>query len=486
MTYTVTIVGAGAGGLCMAARLRESGITDFVVLEKSDGVGGTWRDNTYPGAACDVPSHLYSFSFAPKADWSRKWAKQPEILAYFESLVERFDLSAHMRFGTQVAEATWSDRECVWRIRTGDGEEIRSRVLVNALGQLNTVNIPDLDGLAQFDGTTFHSARWDHEHDLSGEHVGVIGIGASAIQFVPPVARRASRLTLFQRSVNYVAPKPDREFSALERWILQHVPGAGFAYRESIYWRLEARFAIMRRNSRLGTFMQRRFAKEIVPMISERLPAEALVPDYPPGCRRILLADDWYPTLLRPNVEVVTAGVERVAAGAVVTDDGREFEVDTLIFGTGFRTTEFLSPLKVTGAGGRDLNEVWADGAVAYLGLSVAGFPNMFMLYGPNTNLGHNSILFMIEQQVDYILAAITQLRRRGSAAIDVTEEAFDRWDQEMLRRSADTVWADGCHSWYKTDDGRVTNNWIGRTTEYRRRMRKPAWDDWRFIRTPS
>jgi cation diffusion facilitator CzcD-associated flavoprotein CzcO len=486
----VAIIGAGAAGLAMAAQLRRHGCDDFVVIEKSDGVGGTWRDNTYPDAACDVPSHLYSFSFAPNPDWSRKWAKQDEILAYFEGLVDRFDLGRHLRLGTEVAEASWSDTECRWTLRTtdrrGDLTDVEADIVVSGLGQLNMPHVPDIDGLSGFAGTTFHSARWDHDHDLTGERVGVIGIGASAIQFVPPVARQAGRLTLFQRSANYVAPKKDREFRPWERWAFRHVPGVRSAYREWIYRRLELNFRVMRRNSALGRMLRGRFAKELRGMAGEELPWEALMPDYPPGCKRILISSDWYPALMRPNVEVVTSAVARVTPHGVVTEDGREFPLDTLVFGTGFQSTHFLTPMKVTGAGGRDLNEAWRGGAVAYLGLSVAGFPNFFMLYGPNTNLGHNSILFMIEQQVGYVLAAMEQLDRRGAAAADICEGAMTRWDEEVLARSAETVWAEDCSSWYKTDEGRITNNWVGPTTEYRRRMRSPIWSDWRFIRRPA
>ncbi len=477
----VAILGAGAGGLCMAIRLRQAGIDTFTIYEKSDGVGGTWRDNTYPGAACDVPSHLYSFSFASKNDWTRKFAEQPEILAYFESLVDRYDLGPHLRFGTEVTEAHYDDGAGTWTLQTtGDEPTVTADVVVSGLGQLNRPYIPPIPGLDSFGGTVFHSARWDHDHDLRGERVGVVGIGASAIQFVPRVAQVARHTVLFQRSSNYVAPKADRPFRPWERWALAHVPGLQRAYRESIYWRLEARFAVMRKRSRLGGFMEQQFRKQLRPLVSERLPEEAVLPDYPPGCKRILIANDWYPTLLRPDVDVVTSGVERVTEDAIVTADGTEHPVDTIIFGTGFRTTEFLSPLKVTGRGGRDLNEVWADGARAYLGLSVPGFPNLFMLYGPNTNLGHNSILFMIEQQVGYALRLVEEKVLRGLRSVDVRPAAADRFDAEVQAAAADTVWAEDCHSWYKTDAGRITNNWTAHTTEYRRRLSHPdlsAWD---------
>ena len=482
----VAILGAGAGGLCMAIQLRLAGIETFTLYEKSGGVGGTWRDNTYPGAACDVPSHLYSFSFASKADWTRKFATQPEILGYFESLVDRYGLAGHLELRQEVTAATYDGATGTWNLTVRDQEggvrSVEADVVVSGLGQLNRPYVPDLPGLDDFRGAMFHSARWDHGHDLRGERVGVIGIGASAIQFVPPVAREARHLTLVQRSSNDVAPKRDRAFRSWERWAFRSVPGLQRAYRDSIYWRLEMRFNLMRRRSRLGAWLEQQFRKQIRPLVSERLPEAAIVPDYPPGCKRILIADDWYPTLLRPNVEVVTDAVERITADAVVTADGAEHPVDALIFGTGFRTTEFLAPLRVTGAGGRDLNDEWAGGARAYLGLSVPGFPNLFMLYGPNTNLGHNSILFMIEQQVGYAVQMIEEKVLRDLRAVDVTRAAAERDDAEVQSAAADTVWAEDCHSWYKTADGRITNNWTDHTTVYRRRLAHPDLRDWDLL----
>jgi cation diffusion facilitator CzcD-associated flavoprotein CzcO len=480
-TPRVAILGAGAGGLCMAMQLQDAGIHSFTMYEKSDGVGGTWRDNTYPGAACDVPSHLYSFSFSPKTDWTRKFPEQPEILGYFESLVDTHGLGPHLRLNTAVVAATWEDATSTWDLELDGGEHVTADVVVSGLGQLNLPNIPDIPGLERFAGTTFHSARWDHDHDLGGEDVAVIGIGASAIQFVPQVAKVAGKLTLFQRSVNYVAPKPDRPYRPWERWLLQHVPAARRAYRASIYWRFEARFALMRKGNRLGQMMQDRFGKEVSKMVSSDLPAEALVPDYTPGCRRILIANDWYPTLLRPNVEVVTDGVAEITEHAVRTKDGREFPVDTIIFGTGFRTTEFLSPLHITGRDGVDLADVWTGGARAYLGMAVPQFPNLFMLYGPNTNLGHNSILFMIEQQVAYIRTLLVQMMRDDAAVAEVTPAAMDRYDAEIEALAERTVWAEDCHSWYKTESGRITNNWPDYTVRYRRRLRHPVPGDVRL-----
>ena len=482
----IAILGAGAGGLCAAIQLQLAGLDDVTIYERSDGVGGTWRDNTYPGAACDVPSHLYSFSFASKSDWSRRFAGQPEILSYFESLVDEYGLGPMIRTGVEVTDAAWDDEALVWRLglRTSDGvrEEAEVDVVVSGLGQLNRPHVPDLPGLESFRGTVFHSARWDHGHDLRGERVGVIGIGASAIQFVPRVAEVARSLVLFQRSANYVAPRNDRPYPAWQRRLFQRFPSVQRAYRSSIYWRLEARFSVMRRDSRLGGWLARKFTDRLGGLASDRLPREALIPDYPPGCKRILIADDWYPTLLRPHVSVVTADVEAVTPTGVVTADGVETPLDTIIFGTGFRTTEFLAPLRITGRGGRPLDEVWSDGARAFLGLSVPGFPNFFMLYGPNTNLGHNSILFMIEQQVGYLVQLLQEEVVRGARAADVRVPAAERFDRAVQEAAASTVWAEGCTSWYKTADGRITNNWTDRTTAYRRLLAHPDLGDWELL----
>jgi cation diffusion facilitator CzcD-associated flavoprotein CzcO len=477
----VAILGAGAGGLCMGIQLRQAGVDTFTILEKSDGVGGTWRDNTYPGAACDVPSHLYSFSFAPKVDWSRKYSPQPEILSYFESLVDDFDLGPHLRTGHEVTALVWQRDHWDVSVRSADGvERVESfDVVVSGLGQLNRPNVPDLPGLDSFAGTRFHSARWDHDHDLRGERVGVIGIGASAIQFVPPVARAARDVVLFQRSANYVAPRNDAPYPAWKRRLFARSPLLHRWYRDSIYWRLEARFNVMRRRSRLGSYIEDRFVTQISKLVSPTLSKEALIPDYPPGCKRILIADDWYPTLLRPNVSVIIDDVTAIEPDAVVTADGVRHQVDTLIFGTGFATTEFLAPMSVTGVDGVALNDVWADGARAFLGLSVPGFPNFFMLYGPNTNLGHNSILFMIEQQVNYITQLLESTLAAGTPVADVRATAADRFDAAVQAAAADTVWAADCHSWYKTDDGRITNNWTDHTTAYRKLLARPDLDDW-------
>ena len=488
----------------MALQLLEQGITSFTLYEKADRVGGTWRDNTYPGAACDVPSHLYSFSFAPKVDWTRKFPEQPEILDYLETLVAQHNLESHIEFATEITAATWIEERSLWSLdlqrgntnfgavghvaaggESGPTEQVEAEIVITGLGQLNRPHIPEIPGLESFTGAKFHSAAWDHEHDLSGERIAVIGIGASAIQFVPQVAASAASVTLFQRSVNYVAPKPDRAFKRWELWALRHIPGLRQAYRSSIYWRFEFRFRLMKKDSRLGAVLQKKFREQVSQLASPQLPVEAIVPEYTPGCRRILIANDWYPTLLKPTTRVVTEGIAAITKTAVVTESGEEIPADTIIFGTGFQATEFLAPMRITGRDGQDLNEVWKDGARAFLGLAVGGFPNFFILYGPNTNLGHNSILFMIEQQVGYIRQLIDDFVLKGVCSVEVRERSMQAFDTEISEATAQTVWDEDCSSWYKNSSGRVTNNWPDYTVKYKHRLAHPDQRDW-LSRTAS
>ena len=470
------VLGAGAAGLCVAIQLIDAGVTDVTILEKSDGVGGTWRANTYPGAACDVPSHLYSFSFAPKKDWTRKFAEQPEILAYFEDVADRYDLRRRIRFHSEVTAARFDEDAGEWHVELADGTGLVADVLISGLGQLNRPYVPDLAGLDTFvgdsDRAVFHSARWDHDVDLAGRNVGIVGNGASAVQFLPRVAAQAGHVTLFQRSANWILPKPDREFSERERRIFRSVPFAERLYRWNIYWRLEKNFFFMRRGSRLGKLIERMASKELRKLVSDDLPAAALIPDSPPGCKRILISNDYYPALLRPNVDVELSHIDHVEPGAVVTVDGTRHDADVLIFGTGFTSTDFLAPLRITGRGGVDLNDVWATGAKAHLGVAVSGFPNFFMLYGPNTNLGHNSIIFMIEAQSRYITKAVTELRDDDLAWLDVRSDVMDRYNTQVQHQADDTVWVADCHSWYKNEHGVVTNNWPAFTVSYWNRMR--------------
>lgn len=460
-------------GLCMGIQLRKAGIESFAIYEKADEIGGTWRDNTYPGCACDVPAHLYSYSFDPELQWSRMFAEQPEILRYFRTCASRYGLDEHIRLSTEIVSATFDEREARWRLRTSAGEEHTADVVVCAPGQLNRPRYPDVPGLDQFGGTLFHSARWDHGHDLSGESVAVIGNAASAIQLVPRIAPVVRKLSVFQRSANWIIPKPDRIYSRLERKLLQ-VPFIERLYRDSIYWRLEARFATLGQTNWLRKYAEHLALRHLQEQVPDPELRRALTPDYPIGCKRILISSDYYPALMLPHVELVTSPIERAVPEGLVTGDGRTHATDTIVLATGFDATHFIGPISVRGLEGRSLHEQWAEGAEAYLGVAVSGFPNFFVLYGPNTNLGHNSIIFMVESQVGYVMQCIRALGDRELAWLDVRREVMDRFNREVQERVQGTVWAAGCNSWYKNESGKVTNNWPDYTFRYARRMRAP------------
>ncbi|MEQ1439164.1 NAD(P)/FAD-dependent oxidoreductase [Fontimonas sp. SYSU GA230001] len=466
----VAIIGCGFGGIGMGYYLKQAGIDDFVILEKGQDVGGTWRENTYPGAACDIPSHLYSYSFEPHYPWSNRYAPQPEILDYIRHCARKHDLLRHVRFGAEVRSAAFDQSRSVWTVTLANGARIEADTVVSAVGQLHRPAIPNIPGLDRFQGKTFHSATWDHGYDLAGKTVAVIGTGASAIQFVPAIAPRVARMHVFQRSPGWIIPKFDRQFSRFERWLLDTFPILHDLDRWRIYGITEL----------LGyAYEGHKWAERLVTGFSKlmfwlqvRDPAlrRKLTPDYPIGCKRILLTHEWLPTLQRPNVELVTDAVTEITPTGVRTADGRLREVDTIIWGTGFAATQFLAPMKVTGRDGLDLHANWQHGAEAYLGMAVAGFPNFFMLYGPNTNLGSGSIIFMLECQQRYIVSLLQARERQKLAAVEVTAEAQADYVAEIRERSARTTYEGGCHSWYTTADGRNTNNWIGLQTEFRRR----------------
>jgi cation diffusion facilitator CzcD-associated flavoprotein CzcO len=485
-TPRVAIVGGGLSGLATAVQLVRAGVRTFTVLEQSGGVGGTWRDNVYPGAACDVPSHLYSFSFAPKTDWSRRFAEQPEILGYAEGLVGRFGLGPHLRTGTTVTAATFDEGTATWRLDLEGGagaETLDADAVVFACGQLNRPHVPDVVGAATFAGPSWHSARWDHSVDLAGRRVAVVGSGASAIQFVPPVAAAAGSTTVFQRSPSYVGPKKDHPYTPATRRTLRRIGPLRTAYRWWIYWTLELRWVSFRRDGWAGRQLQELFRKGIRnDVVDERLPEHTVVPDYPIGCKRILISNDWYPALRRPDVTVVDSPVTRIEPDAVVTGDDVRHPADVLIWGTGFLTTAFLSHIPVTGIGARTLADAWSEGAHAYLGTAVPGFPNCYVLYGPNTNLGHNSILFMVERQLNLVLQALAAQTRSATgtagAAVAVRPDAYLRDDRRTQRLLGRTVWAGNCTSWYKDAAGRITNNWPTWTVRYWRDTLRLRTDD--------
>ena len=457
----------------MAIKLKERGIP-FVVLEKAQGVGGVWRDNAYPGSACDIPSHLYSYSFEPHPGWSRKYSPQHEIVGYVDHCARRYGLYEHMRFGTEVVATTWDEDACRWRVELDDGEVVDAQHLVMATGQLSRPSIPAIPGLEDFEGAAFHSARWDHDYDMTGKRVAVLGTGASAIQFVPEVAKRAAKVEVFQRSAPYVLAKPDRAYAPREHRLFRRLPPLQAASRAHKWLRHELRFVLFTR-PRMATLYEAWFKACLRFRVPDRELRAKCTPDYRMGCKRILISNDWYPALRRPNVDVVTDSVTRIERDRLVDAAGREHPADAIVLGTGFKASEFLSPITVTGLGGRRIDEAWRDGAEAYLGVTVAGFPNLFLLYGPNTNLGHSSIVLMIEGQTDYALAAMRHAERSGAEGLHVRPEAQDAFNRRIQDQLQNVVWAQGCTSWYLAPGGKSTNNWPGFTLEYMHRTRRFA-----------
>jgi len=469
----ILIVGSGFAGLGLAIGLVRAGIRSFEILEKAEGIGGTWRDNVYPGAACDSPSFAYCFSFEQKRDWSRKWARQPEILAYLEHCATKYGLWPHIHLGTEVTEARFDEGASLWRVRSADGEERQAEILVSGVGQLNRPSIPPLPGLEDFAGPWLHSARWRRDVPLDDREVAVIGNAASAIQFVPKIAPRVGRLHLFQRTPNWMLPQNDRPYSEAEKERFRRHPWLAVLYRWWIWLSFELRWPIFRKNRFLSRRVEGYARRHMEAQVPDPALREVLVPDYPIGGKRILISDHYYPTLERPNVELVTTRIERIVPDGVRTRDGALHPAEVLILATGFETTRFLAPMKIQGRNGRWLQDAWEDGAEAYLGMTVAGFPNFFTMYGPNTNLGHNSIVFMIECQIRYILDCLRQMRERGLQWIDVRPEAQSAYNARLQERLAQTAWADTERSWYKNAAGRITNNWAGSTVEYWWRTRR-------------
>lgn len=472
---SIAIVGAGPAGLAMAMRLRRAGFTEFTLFERAPAIGGTWHHNRYPGAGCDVPSHLYCFSFAPNPGWQHKFARQPEIERYLKRCVDEHELASHVRLGTEVSGAQFVDGG--WQLATSSGNH-RADILVSGTGQLNRPRIPALPGLAEFTGTSFHSAQWDPAFSPAGKRIVVVGNGASAVQFVPELVRDAAHVTVLQRSPSYVIARNDRAYLGVEKWLFRYLPGWWRFYRALIYWSLEARFTALHQGSVMSKLVRWMALRHLRKQIADTALRERLTPDYPIGCKRIIISDDWYPALARDNASLVTSPIERVTADAVVTADGARHAADALIFATGFETTSFLAPMQIVGTGGTTLADAWRTGAEAHRGIAVAGFPNLFLLYGPNTNLGHNSILFMIECQVRYILRCLDELGRRGARWLDVKREAMARFNAELQAALAKTSWGAGCSSWYKTVDGKITNNWSSRTASYWLSTRKPDFDE--------
>lgn len=474
----VVVIGAGFGGLGVARALREQGLSDIVVLERADDVGGVWRDNTYPGAACDVPSPLYSWSWAVKRDWSRRYGTQPEILDYLRKAAADEGLLDLVHTGVEVTAVRFDDATSRWRVETAGGPSYDADIVVPALGQLSNPVVPAIPG--RFDGPTFHSAQWRHDVDLTGKRVAVIGTGASAIQLVPGIVDRVAAMTVFQRSAPYVVPKPDQAYRPRHHRLFTRYPALIRAERRAWFWLTERFNAALSGDAAISrpllAALRLAWRGHLRRQVSDPALRRALAPDYHLGCKRLLFSNDWYPALDRPHVEVTTEQVTGLEAAGVRTADGRLHEVDVVIWGTGFAATQFLGPLTVTGVGGRDLHEAWAGGARAHLGISVPGFPNLFCIYGPNTNLGGSSIVNMLEAQAEYVAQIARRIADGGARVVGVRPERYDAYDREMQQRLGRSAFA-GCDSWY-LDGARITTNWPGLVAEYRARLAHVDWDD--------
>ena len=464
----IAIIGSGFAGIGAAIRLQRAGFEDYVVLERASDVGGTWRDNSYPGCACDVPSHLYSFSFAPNPEWTRSFSQQPEIWAYLRRVADEHGVTANTRFGAELLDAAWNEDRGLWEIETAAGD-LTARVLIAGFGGLAEPRLPDVPGIADFPGTIFHSAQWNHDHDLTGERVAVIGTGASAIQFVPQIQPRVKELHLFQRTAPWVMPRFDREFTRAEKWLFKHLPFTQRLARAGIYWSRESMVIGMAGEPRLLKGLQLLARRFIRRSISDPELRRKVTPNYTIGCKRILISSDYLPSLDKPNVDLITSSLSEVRGKLVVGADGTEREIDTIILGTGFYVTDSPMAQRVRGADGRSLAEHWEGSMQAHRGTTVTGFPNYFHLVGPNTGLGHNSIVYMIESQLNYVVDALATMRREGAHSCVVDAGAQERYNERVQRAMQGTVWtAGGCASWYIDKHGRNTTLWPGFTFKFR------------------
>jgi len=464
----------------MAIRLKQAGYHHFVILEKNDDLGGTWRDNKYPGCACDVPSHMYSFSFELNPGWSRMFAPQHEIWQYMRRCAGKYGVAAHIRYGCAVERMEWDDTLGRWRIATAAGELYTARAIVSGIGALHVPSIPEIPGADRFAGAAFHSAQWDRSGDLSGQRVAVVGTGASAIQFVPEIAKHARRVHVFQRTPPWIHPRPDFEIPPAIRDTFAAAPLVMRAFRDGIYWLLEARAVGFAVHPRLMAPLQWIAERHIEHQIGDPALRAKVTPDYTIGCKRILLSSDYYPALTRPNVDLVSSPIARITETGLACADGSACDVDVIIYGTGFKTVEAVAELNVAGRDGVKLQDVWRGGIEAYHGITVAGFPNFFLLLGPNTGLGHNSVVFMIESQVQHVLSCLRLLARQNGKTIEVRASALRRFNDGIQRRLRRAVWSEGgCKSWYLDADGTNRVLWPGFSFEYWARTKRARRTDY-------
>jgi cation diffusion facilitator CzcD-associated flavoprotein CzcO len=484
-SHDVLIVGAGFGGIAAAIELRRHGITDIKILEKASDLGGTWFYNSYPGAACDVPSHVYSFSFEQRRDWSQLCSPRKEIYSYLHEVARKHGVGGLVQTNTTVTSCSWDDESCRWSVVSADGAVHSAAALILATGQLNQPAYPRIGGVEEFTGHSFHSARWDHEYPIAGKRVAVVGTGASAVQFVPEIAPHLARMTIFQRTGNWFMPRKNLPYPAVVRAAVQRIPGLQELRRKFIFQYLESVTVAIRHPGSVGRLARVRSAAFMRSQLKDPEVRRKVWPDYTFGCKRILFSSYFLPALQRPNVELVTDPIARVCREGIVTADGTVHALDCIIWATGFRTTEFMFPMEITGAGARDLREYWSGGAHAHLGMTVPGFPNMFIMYGPNTNTSGGSIVFYLEMQAAYIRQALQAVRARRAGAIDVRPEVEAASDRALQGRFAGTAWTQ-CDSWYRNSQGRIVANWPGYMREYRARAEQLDAGEYRFMPLPD
>ena len=467
----VAIVGTGFGGIGAAVRLLQEGFDDFVLLERAEDLGGTWRDNSYPGCACDVPSHLYSFSFAPNPEWTRAFSPQAEIWDYLRRVSSEYSVSERIVYGAEVRNAVWDEDSQLWTVETARGE-LTANIVIGAMGGLADPAFPEIKGLDSFTGRVFHSAQWDHDHQLEGERVAVIGTGASAIQFVPRIAADVERVDLYQRTPPWIVPKPNRELGRLRHTLYRRFPALQRLVRSAVYWRQEALVPGFVINPKLQRLVQAIAKRHLAHQVKDPVLRDKLTPRYTIGCKRILQANDYYPAVSRENVDVITDAIAEITPGGIIDADGVHREVDTIILATGFHVTDRPIGQRLRGVGGLTLDDVWQGSPKAYYGTTIAGFPNLFMLLGPNTGLGHSSIIYMIEAQVEHIVSALKTMADNDLGAINVKADVMETHNAELQRRMERTVWnSGGCQSWYIDATGRNSTLWPDFTFRFRQQV---------------
>lgn len=477
---SIGIIGSGFGALAVAIELGKAGHSDLRLWERSNDLGGVWRDNTYPGAGCDVPSPLYSFSFEPNPNWSRRYALQEEIHTYIRGIADKYGISPHVQYGREVVAATYDESAATWTARFSDGEEQTVDILISAVGQLSRPRLPAIKGIDTFAGDSFHSAQWNHDIDLAGKRIAVIGAGASAIQFVPHLADSAAELLVFQRSANYIMPKPDQPYRSIHKALYHRLPFTQQIERGGI-WSIMEQFARgLDDESKVGRINKAIAMHHLRKQVKDPALRRTLTPDYPIGCKRILFSNTYYPALAEGHVGVVTAAIESITPAGVRTADGDEHEVDVIIYGTGFDSQDFLASIDITGAGGQKLAKQWSKGAHAYLGMYVPNFPNLFVCYGPNTNLGGGSIIYMLEAQARHMRQVIDRMRTGGFHSVAITKTADKAYDEEIQRLLEHSAWAH-CDNWYRHASGRITSNWPGATLPFAKRTKtlEPSAFEW-------